>query len=414
MRTVLINLILLAIFPLAEAVEFPHFSLPRAITSGPHEHFFASYYAVNAWSSDGRYALVLQTDIKNRLPTTDDVAVLGVVDMQDNNSFTPLTETRCWNFQEATMAHWLGNRPEFVFNDLVDGAFVAVIYNVKERARRVAGPPVSAVSRDGKWAVSINYARLRLTRPDYGYDGSGQDARADTVWPEDDGLRLVNLETGESKLILSIAAVRERMPEVKDPKGLAYFCHTVFNYDASRIFWLARSVENLAGQKNVVRKWETTAFVCGQDGSDVVRCFPDGWGGSHFNWLADGRMVVTAKWQDRIYSHVLFTPGKNDHVRLGYGLLDFDGHCVYSDDGKWMSTDSYRNQFNERKLVVMRPSDQAILPLGEFLVPELYQGTYWRCDLHARWRPDGKMLGFNSVHEGSRQVYVIDVISHKK
>ena len=26
-----------------------------------------------------------------------------------------------------------------------------------------------------------------------------------------------------------------------------------------------------------------------------------------------------------------------------------------------------------------------------------------------RWRPDGKQLGFNSVHEGSRQVYVIDL-----
>lgn len=32
-----------------------------------------------------------------------------------------------------------------------------------------------------------------------------------------------------------------------------------------------------------------------------------------------------------------------------------------------------------------------------------------RCDLHPRWRPDGKQIGFNSVREGSRQVYVMDV-----
>ena len=32
-----------------------------------------------------------------------------------------------------------------------------------------------------------------------------------------------------------------------------------------------------------------------------------------------------------------------------------------------------------------------------------------RRDLHARWRPDGKQLGFNSVHEGTRQIYVIDL-----
>ena len=167
--------------------EFPSYSPPRPITSGPKEHLFASYYAINAWSADGRYAMVLETDIKNRLPTEADVAVLGVVDTQDDNRFLPLTETRCWNFQEATMAHWLGTAPQtqFIFNDLVDGKFVAVIFDMTTKARRVVPYPVSAVSPDGKWAVSINYARLRLTRPDYGYGGNGQDARTAVTWPAD-------------------------------------------------------------------------------------------------------------------------------------------------------------------------------------------------------------------------------------
>jgi hypothetical protein len=393
---------------MAGAGDFPTFSPPRAITSEPKEHLFANYYAINAWSADNRYAVVLETDVKGRLPTEADVATLGVVDAQDNNRFIPLTETRCWNFQEGTMAHWIGSR-QFIFNDLVDGKFVAVVYDMDAKTRRVAGFPVSAVSADGKWAVSINYARLRLTRPDYGYGGNGQDTRADTVWPEDDGLWLVDLVNGGAKLIVPVASVRDRMPQVTDPKALAYFCHTVFSRDGSKIFWLARTVENLAAQQKV-SKWETTAFVCDRDGGNVVRCFPDGWGGSHFNWLPDGRMVVTAKWKDAAFwSHVLFTPGKDDHVRLGGGLLDFDGHCVYSYDGQWMSTDSYWDKLNDRKLVVMRAADQAILPLGTFFVPDIYRESYSRCDLHARWRPDGKMLGFNSVHEGSRQAYVIDV-----
>lgn len=395
---------------IATAGEFPTFSKPRAITSGPKDHLFASYYAINAWSADGRYATVLETDVKNRLPTEEDVAVLGVVDAQDNNRFVPLTETRCWNFQEATMAHWLGTAPQsqFIFNDLVGGKFVSVIFDMATKTRRVVPYPISAVSPDGKWAVSINYARLRLTRPDYGYGGNGQDSRSDVTWPTDDGLWLVNLESGEGKLIVPIASVRDRMPQVKDPKALAYFCHTVFSRDGSKIFWLARSVENLTGQK-VVRKWETTAFTCNRDGSNVQRCFPDGWGGSHFNWLDGQRLLVTAKYKDTVYSHVLFTVGKSDYTRVGRGVLDFDGHGVFSDDGQWMATDTYPDRLGERKLMVLRMSDQAILPLGTFFVPELYREQYSRCDLHPRWRPDGRMLAFNSVHEGSRQVYVIDV-----
>lgn len=397
----------------AAAGDFPAFSQPRAVTAGPKDHLFASYYAINAWSADGRFVAVLETDVKGRLATENDPATLGLVDLKDGNRFLPLAETRCWNFQEAAMAHWLGTAPNdrMIYNDSVDGRFASVVFDLKSRQKRVIPFPVSAVTADGKWAVGINYARLRLTRPDYGYGGSGQDARPDVVWPEDDGLWLVNVETGEAKLIVTIASVRERMPQVKDPRALAYFCHTVFSRDGSKIFWLARSVENLSGQK-VVRKWETTAFFCNRDGTGVRRCFPDGWGGSHFNWLDGDRLMVTAQYKGAVYSHVLFTPGRDDYTRLGRGLLDFDGHGVFSGDGRWMATDSYPDKLNERKLMVLRMSDQAVLPLGTFFVPELYREQYSRCDLHPRWRPDGGQLGFNSVHEGSRQVYVIDVAAH--
>jgi len=408
-KAMLSGLLMLAMCA-GQSAEFPPFSKPVAITSGPKDHLFASYYAINAWSADGRYVTVLETDVKGRLPTEQDAAKLGVVDLKDSNRFIPLTETRCWNFQEATMAHWLGTAPntQFIYNDLVDGKFVAVTYDIGTGQKRIVPHPVSAVTADGKWAVSINYARLRLTRPDYGYGGNGQDARNGVTWPGDDGLWLVNVQTGEAKLIVPIASVRDRMPQVKDPGALAYFCHTVFSRDGSKIFWLARSVENLAGQK-VVRKWETTAFTCNRDGSDVRRCFPDGWGGSHFNWLDGERLMVTAKYKDAVYSHVLFTPGKDDYTRVGKGLLDFDGHGVFSDDGQWMATDTYPDKLGERKLMVLRMSDHAVLPLGSFFVPEIYRETYSRCDLHPRWRPDGRQLGFNSVHEGSRQVYVIDI-----
>ncbi len=394
----------------AWAGDFPSFSAPHAVTAGPKDHLFASYYAIDAWNADGRYATVLETDVKGRLPTEDDVATLGVVDFKEGNRFIPLTETRCWNFQEATMAHWLATAPQtqFIFNDLVDGKFVSVIYDMALKTRRVVPFPVSAVSPDGRWAVCINYARLRLTRPDYGYGGNGQDARADVTWPKDDGLWIVDLANGQAKLVVTIDSVRDRMPAVKDPKALAYFCHTKISRDGSKIFWLARTVENLSGQK-VVRKWETTSFVCDRDGGHVRRCFPDGWGGSHFNWLDGDRMVVTANYQAKVWSHVFFTPGKEDYTRLGKGLLDFDGHGVFSDDGKWMATDTYPDKLGERKLMVMRMSDQAVLPLGSFFVPEIYRDQYSRCDLHPRWSSDGKRLAFNSVHEGSRQVYVIDV-----
>ena len=50
----------------------------------------------------------------------------------------------------------------------------------------------------------------------------------------------------------------------------------------------------------------------------------------------------------------------------------------------------------------------ARISLGEYHSDRLYRGDI-RCDLHPRWSPDGHYVTFDSVHEGTRQIYIIDV-----
>ena len=400
---------------------FPEFSKARALTTGPHDHFFANYFAINPWSPDNRYALVLETDLKDKLPDGTP-CTLGLVDTEDGNKFIPVTTTRCWNFQEAAMAHWLPwAKDTFVFNDIRDGKFCAVVMNWKTKKERHFPYPVSAVSEDGEWAISINYARLFITRPDYGYYGGGQDPRKGVVFPEDDGLWRVNMRTGEAKLIVPTAAVKDLVPAVNSPEGMSYLCHTVISKDNKRIYFLSRSVEeSFEGVKKFKGvKWQTTAFTCNADGTGIRRCFPDGWGSSHFNWKPafterDGRtMVVTANFQTRAYTHVEFTVGEEGRARqLGGKAMDFDGHCIYTPDGEFISGDGYFDKKGFRHWKMLRLADNAIKDLGDWWTPEIYRDIYCRCDLHPRWRPDGLQIGFNSVHEGSRQVYVMDVVKN--
>ena len=380
------------------SVTFPQPSDPIQITKSSKEHLFASYYGINSWSADQQFATVLQTDIKNRLPDENDLATLGLVDMKTYD-FIPLTQTRAWNFQQGCMAHWLGTSPDslIIFNDLREGKFVSVIMNVHTKAEIKTIPyPVSAVSPNGKEAVSINFARLRKTRSDYGYGGNGQDAKENTQFPEDDGLFLVNLETGDAKLIVSIAQIKEMVPEIPE-EGIEYFNHTLFSRDGSKIFWLARAIPNR----------NTTSFTVNRDGSNLQRCFPDGWEGSHFDWLNGNELMVTANYDAKQYAHVLFTIGKQDYKRLGNGLLDYDGHGTFSPDQKWMVTDTYPSRgLREQKIYLMDMKTEAVLPLGRFAQPKEFK-SHWRCDIHCRWSPNGNIIGFNSTHSGSRQVYII-------
>jgi len=373
-----------------------HGSECRAMTSGPKEHLFASYYGINSWDVTQRYATVLETDIQDRLPTENEPATLGLVDME-TLAFVPLTQTRAWNFQQGCMAHWLGTEPDrlIIFNDLRNSVFVSVIMDIHTRQEIKTIPyPVSAVSPDGKDAISINFARLRKTRTDYGYGGEGQGPRLSEPFPNDDGLFLVDLETGKAKLIVSINQVKDLVPKVPT-SGIEYFNHTLFNRDGSKVFWLARSTP----QRN------TTSFTVNRDGTGLRRCLPDGWGGSHFDWLDGDNLMITSAFEAKVYGHILFTVGQRNYQRLGKGLLDYDGHGTFSPDGRWMVTDTYPNgKLREQKLYLMDMRTEAVLSLGRFVEPPKFTG-HWRCDLHPRWSPKGDLIGFNSTYTGSRQVY---------
>ena len=201
------------------------------------------------------------------------------------------------------MAFWIDDET-VLFNDVRDGRFRTIVMQWRTGEEvRVLPMPVSAVSEDRTWAVSINYARLSLTRPDYGYAGPGQDARAGVESPDDDGLWTMDLKTGETKMILSVAAGKPHFSKpswqaAKPGRQLSYYCHTVISKDGEKIFFLARTVDLAGDNSREVTYWETTSFTIDRDGGNLRRCFRDGWQGSHFNWAPDGshKMLVTVVW----------------------------------------------------------------------------------------------------------------------
>ena len=378
---------------------FPRASRVRRVTSPPKEHLLANYYGINVFDSSQRYLTILETWIQEHNPEASDVAALGMIDLKDNNKFIPLAQTYAWNFQQGCMLHWLSDQL-VIYNDCRNERFVSVIRNVSNEEEEVIPYPISSVSSNGKLAVSINFARLHVTRPGYRYAGEGQYPRLDVAFPNSDGLFLIDLNRGESKLILSIADVEKLVPSRSD-NAIKYFNHTLFNQDNSRIFFLARSFP---------APWETVAFTIGSDGSNLRRLFPDGWEGSHFDWLTPKRLMVTCKFQGKEWAHVLFTDGRKNYQIIGAGALS-DGHGTFSPNKKWLTSEVTHIDsagLRTQTLILVNVATNALFPLERF--PELpkYRNS-WRCDLHPHWGPKSDVIAFNSSHEGSRQVYVIEL-----
>ena len=212
------------------------------------------------------------------------------------------------------------------------------------------------------------------------------------------------METGESKLIVSLADIYELTPPPAEFEGpQLWINHTLYNLNDTRIFFMART------QKPKERR-QTAAFTVNLDGSDLRCILPFSWGASHYDWLSAEKIMVTTNYQGKIMSHLLFTDGKEDYRMLGAGLLLRDGHGAFSDDERWMVTDSYPDELRMRTLMLLDMENDSMLPLGRFYVPPVYTGPH-RCDLHPGWNHKGSKICFDSVHENTRQVYIVELDS---
>ena len=87
-----------------------------------------------------------------------------------------------------------------------------------------------------------------------------------------------------------------------------------------------------------------------------------------------------------------------------------DGHPSYSFDKKLIVTDSYPDRARIAKISIMDGDEkkQATQIVAKVFAPFKYDNDT-RCDLHPRWRQDGKAVCFDSVFEGHRGLYVVNI-----
>ena len=176
----------------------------EALTQGTTAHWFG-YYDKHQFDPADRYVLGMAVDFEGRMPAPEDVVVLGYIDREAGNRWTAFGESRAWSWQQGCMLQWLpGSDSEVIYNDRDGTQFIAVVQNVFTGEKRVLPRAIYTVAADGKHGLSINFARIDDTRPGYGYKG-GIDPEADRLIPEDDGIFLLDLTTGEDKRILDYA-----------------------------------------------------------------------------------------------------------------------------------------------------------------------------------------------------------------
>jgi hypothetical protein len=307
------------------------------------------------------------------------------------------------------MFQWLGSAPDTcLYNTFEEGRFGSCAHNLRTGARRRLPLPVANVSRDGTKALCINMARVYDFRPGYGYEEI-PDPFFDVPAPKEDGVFLMDLATGENRLILSLAEAVDFLEASGEHVGgrKVVINHITFNPSATRYLFLLRNFR-VSGER-----WDTFLVTADSNGGGL-RNHPV-WGiASHYHWRDDDGMLFYAKPEagDRL-DLILIRDGGGGTSFIDREYFRSDGHCSYSPDLRWILYDSYPDRSTPdclRNLQVYSPGSGKGFTLGRFRAEAYTQETVdLRCDLHPRWMPAGRSVTFDSIHEGYRGVYWADL-----
>lgn len=395
----------------AEEASATHaFPPSRCITHGPGHHWFG-YYDKFQFDPSGRYVLSARVDFEHRSPTADDVIQIGMVDLEDNDAWIALGESRAWNWQQGCMLQWLpGSDSKILWNDRQGERFVCHILDVFTGERRTLPHPIYSVSPDGKWAVSTDFRRIQDVRPGYGYAGLA-DPHAEDLAPADSGITRVDLETGKSEQIISLQQIA-RLGEIPnaEPGIKHYFNHLLVNPDGTRFIALHR--------------WRypdgsrlTRLITANPDGRDIRVVIPNGYA-SHFIWRDPQHILSQSRhWLgEDAWGNFLFEdkPGGGHVQQVGKGVLDPGGHLSYLPGGKWILNDTYPKSMHPQGPRVQTPHLYHVetgqrIDLGHFPVGDAYRGE-WRVDTHPRLSRDGKWVCIDAPDgDRGRQLHLIDI-----
>jgi hypothetical protein len=376
----------------------------RQITRGPLFHWFG-YYDKFQFSPDNRFVLANQTTFEHRSPTPDDVIKVGMVDLQDGDKWIELGQSRAWNWQQGCMLQWVpGSENTVMWNDREDGQFVCHLLDTKTGKKRTLPHPVYNLSPDGQWGIAPDFRRLNDTRPGYGYAGI-PDPNAGKRITNDAGIWKINMETGDSRLIIPFAQAAAFPYEPGYSNNAKHwFNHLLFSPDGSRFIFLHRWRGDTEG-----KGFTTRLFTANADGTDLYVLDPLG-KTSHFVWRDPQTVFAWAFHPSHGERFYHFKDKTREVEVVGKDKMPINGHNTYlpNHNNEWVLNDCYPDkQRHQHPYLYHIPTDRRV-PLGHFYSPAFYTGE-WRCDNHPRSSRDGKKVCIDSPHNHGRQMYLIDV-----
>lgn len=374
-------------------------NITRVSPDDGYEYFYG-YYDKSPWDATDRYMICVRVQQTYKSVAPKDPGTVCLIDTADDYRVIEIGATHSWNVQQGCMAQWMGPnfRSRIIYNDYRDGHYCSVIFNVdKMKEEKVLSLPVYDVSKDGSFALSLDFDRLHRMRPGYGYSKQ-PDITKGELCPEKTCIWKLDIRTGGVEELFKYTDFAAFEPDETMNGAEHKVNHLMISPNGKRFMVLHRWFQK--GRKH------TRLVTVNVDGTGMYNLSDDVFV-SHCFWKSDEEILSFLR-KKETGDHYYLMKDKSHNYKMYWPRLKTDGHCSYSPDGSLIVTDSYPNRNRMAFVYVCAEYQNQPVRIAKVFSPFKYDNDC-RCDLHPRWNRGGDKICIDSVHEGKRGLYVIPV-----
>lgn len=435
------------------------------LTNGPKHHLFGFHDLLITNGAGDKY-LSLEVDTMNRPPLPGELFGVGYV---KDGLYVRIGETTALNYPQGARQQWVGETELFTVNNRVDDVWGTDLYDAStNKLVDRFEATTHMLSQDGRYAYGLDYARL-FRLGGYGYSGIA-DKGVNEAIPNDSGITKMDIQSKKVELLVSVRQVA-KCGNATLGVSHHYLTHLCLNPSCTRVAFLHRYFMADGGMMTRLMsvgtdgtglrclaqgflshfdwKDDQTIYIFGRANSslDTLRNTP---------LLSNPLMSGPMKMAKRVAKFVLRRGSSGGNANVGksfmmitdaeqpvitpfaQGLITEDGHPMTNPiNNNWCINDTYPDKNGIRTLMLYNFLTNERIDLGTFKMlmdkPDMTLAeTYFtgvdpkilncisqeelsftrsglHCDLHPRWSRDGQLAIFDSIHEGTRQIYVAHV-----
>lgn len=308
-----------------------------------------------------------------------------------------ISSTKAWNWQQGSRLFWV-NKNTILHNIYYKGQYKSILLCLDSKSSRIIDAPIYAYNKNSQAALALNFKRLSVLDPAYGYFAHSVDKKIefdDSI----DGIFKIDIEKNTKELIISIEALKE----FHKKSNMKYARHAVNHIqiapDANRFMFLHRwYLKN--GQK------KSRLLTANIDGSNLHILSDDDMV-SHCNWKNNTEIIGWMNKKEMGNGYYLHQDQSEQYEQIGPGVLLEDGHPSYSHCGNYLLTDTYPDRSRMSHLLLYDLTSKKLTTLGSFYSPLDYNNEN-RCDLHPRFSEE-QNITIDTVNNGLRRQVELDI-----